>query len=85
MILTMIHNDSIILLTFKLEGNFQSLEKKYRKVQKFKVIQIYKNDKENVVTSSCKITLLIVQDLRQILHQMLLAISQKKSKCIDYD
>ena len=81
MILTMI----IILLTFKLEGNFESLEKKYRKVQKFKVIQIYKNDKENVVTSSCKITLLIVQDLRQLLHQMLLVISQKKSKCIDYD
>ena len=74
MILTMI----IILLTFKLEGNFESLEKKYRKVQKFKVIQIYKNDKENVVTSSCKITLLIVQDLRQLLHQMLLIMSQKK-------
>ena len=68
----------IILLALKFEGKFKSL-----KIQKsikilFKIIEIYKNGKENVVTSSCKITLLIVQDLRQLLHQMLLIMSQKK-------
>ena len=69
----------IILLALKFEGKFKSLQKIQKSIKiLFKIIEIYKNGKENVVTSSCKITLLIVQDLRQLLHQMLLIMSQKK-------
>ena len=68
-------------LAKELEGKFECLGENTEKYKTFSVPiekEIDKDGNESVVTISCKINLLIVQDLWQVHYQILLIISQNE-------